>query len=105
MQPSKLAAFELALETEPGPAPLRLGGFLIDGKVRWALSIPRIGSIIARGSFNASVPGLDTVPRSEWPPVNITHWSFQSMVGIGTAAGACRGDFLGRAPARLRPAG
>ena len=82
-QSSKLAAFELALHTEPGPAPLRLGGFLIGDSVRWSLSVPRVGSIIARGTFNGSVPGLDTVPKSEWPPVNITHWSFQSMVGIG----------------------
>ncbi len=66
MQPAKLAAFELALQTEPGPAPMRLGGFFIDGAV------------------NAPIPGLDTVPRSDWPPVNITHWSFQVMVGIGT---------------------
>ena len=27
---------------------------------------------------------VDTVPRSNWPPVNITHWSCQLMVGIGT---------------------
>jgi cytochrome bd ubiquinol oxidase subunit I len=84
MQPAKLAAFELALHTEPGPAPMRLGGVFIDGAVRWALTIPRIGSIITRGSFNAPIQGLDTVPRSDWPPVNITHWSFQVMVGIGT---------------------
>jgi cytochrome bd ubiquinol oxidase subunit I len=82
-QPSKLAAFELALHSERGPAPLRVGGFLTHDTVRWALAIPRIGSVIARGTFNGSVPGLDTVPRSEWPPVNATHWSFQSMVGIG----------------------
>jgi cytochrome bd ubiquinol oxidase subunit I len=82
-QPSKLASFELALHTERGPAPLRLGGFLIDDRVRWSLPIPRVGSVIARGTFNGSVPGLDTVARSDWPPVNATHWSFQIMVGIG----------------------
>src|SRR6478752_1874289 len=52
IQPAKLAAFELALETEPGPAPMRLGGFFTDGVVRWTLTIPRIGSIITRGSFD-----------------------------------------------------
>jgi cytochrome bd ubiquinol oxidase subunit I len=82
-QQSKLSAFELALHSEPGPASLRVGGFLIDDQVRWALKIPLIGSIIARGTFNGSVPGLDTVPRSDWPPVNVTHWCFQIMVGIG----------------------
>jgi cytochrome bd ubiquinol oxidase subunit I len=83
-QPAKLAAFELALHNEPGPAPLRLGGFLTGGAVRWAVTVPRIGSIIARGSFDSPVPGLENIPRSEWPPVNITHCSFQVMVGIGT---------------------
>jgi cytochrome d ubiquinol oxidase subunit I len=82
-QTSKLAAFELALHTDPGPAPLRLGGFLIGDQVRWALPIPRLGSIIARGTFDGSVPGLDTVPKSDWPPVNVTHWTFQFMVGVG----------------------
>jgi cytochrome d ubiquinol oxidase subunit I len=82
-QSAKLAAFELALHAEPGPAPLRLGGFLIDDRIRWALPIPRAGSVIARGTLNGTVPGLDDVPKSDWPPVNITHWSFQLMVGIG----------------------
>jgi cytochrome bd ubiquinol oxidase subunit I len=82
-QTSKLAAFELATTTE-NPAPLKIGGFLIDGEARWALSIPRIGSFIARGSFDKPVEGLDTIPPADRPPVNITHWAFQSMVGIGT---------------------
>lgn len=86
-QPAKLAAFELAQTTE-GPAPLRLGGVLIDGEVRWALTIPRLGSLIARNSWDAPVPGLEGIPRSEWPPVNITHLAFQSMVGIGTLLAA-----------------
>jgi cytochrome bd ubiquinol oxidase subunit I len=57
---------------------------LIDGEVRWALPIPWVGSFISRGSFSAPVPGLDTVPRSDWPPVNLTHISFQLMVAIGS---------------------
>jgi cytochrome bd ubiquinol oxidase subunit I len=83
-QPAKLAALELNPVTEPGPAPLKLGGFLVDGHERWALPIPKIGSIITRNSWDAPVPGLDTVPKPDWPPVNITHWSFQIMIGIGT---------------------
>jgi cytochrome d ubiquinol oxidase subunit I len=86
-QPSKLAAFELATSTEER-APLRLGGVLIDGDVHWALTIPRLGSIIARNSFTAAVPGLDSVPAADRPPVNITHLAFQSMVGIGTLLAA-----------------
>ena len=29
------------------------------------------------------MPGLDTVPRENWPPVPITFWSFRIMVGMG----------------------
>jgi len=82
-QPSKLAAFELATETE-SPSPLRLGGLLIDGEVRFALDIPVLGSIIARNSFTKPVQGLETIPDVNEPPINITHLAFQSMVGIGT---------------------
>lgn len=82
-QPAKLAAFELAEETEQ-PAPLRLGGIMIDGEVRYSIDIPKIGSLIARNSFDKPVPGLDEVPEDDRPPVNITHWAFQSMVGIGS---------------------
>ncbi|WP_309136414.1 cytochrome ubiquinol oxidase subunit I [Nocardioides campestrisoli] len=81
-QPAKLAAFELSTTTE-APAPLRLGGLLIDGEAKWSIDIPYIGSLIARNSFDAPVPGLDTVPVADQPPVNITHLSFQLMVGIG----------------------
>jgi cytochrome d ubiquinol oxidase subunit I len=86
-QPAKLAAFELA-ETTESRAPLRLGGVLIDGEVHYSLDIPRLGSIIARNSLDAPVPGLDTIPKSQWPPVNITHLAFQSMVVIGTLLAA-----------------
>ncbi|WP_257954272.1 cytochrome ubiquinol oxidase subunit I [Nocardioides sp. B-3] len=82
-QPAKLAAFELA-ETTEQPAPLRLGGVIIDGEVRYNFDIPKIGSLIARNSFDKPVPGLDTIPEDEHPPVNLTHLSFQTMVGLGT---------------------
>ena len=82
-QPAKLAAVELATTTE-SPAPLRLGGILINGKVYGAIDIPYLGSLIAQNSLTEAVPGLDTIPLEDQPPVNITHWAFQIMVGIGT---------------------
>lgn len=82
-QPSKLAAFELALEEE-SPSPLRLGGVLVDGEVRGAIDIPAIGSLIAMNSFDDPVPGLGAIPEEDRPPVNLAHWAFQIMVGIGT---------------------
>ncbi|GAA4696251.1 cytochrome bd-I ubiquinol oxidase subunit 1 apoprotein (EC 1.10.3.10) [Promicromonospora umidemergens] len=82
-QPAKLAAFELATTTE-SPSPLRLGGVLVDGEVYGAIDIPVLGSLIAQNSFTAPVRGLDTIPLEDQPPVNITHWAFQTMIAIGT---------------------
>ena len=82
-QPAKLAAFELA-ETTESPSPLRLGGVLVDGEVKGAIDIPYLGSLIAMNSPDKPVPGLDTIPEDEHPPVNMTHLAFQTMVGIGT---------------------
>lgn len=82
-QPAKLAAFELATETDEGASPLRIGGFLVDGVVKWSIDIPYLGSLMARNSFTEPVQGLDTIPADEHPPINLTHWAFQSMIGIG----------------------
>lgn len=82
-QPAKLAAFELA-ETTESPSPLRIGGWMVDGEVYGAIDIPVLGSIIAQNSFTEPVSGLDTIPVADHPPVNLTHWAFQTMVGIGT---------------------
>jgi cytochrome d ubiquinol oxidase subunit I len=83
-QPAKLAAFELATTTER-EAPLHLGGFLINGEVRWAITIPRLGSVIAKNSLTDAVPGLNDVPADQRPPANLVHLAFQTMIGIGTA--------------------
>lgn len=84
-QPAKLAAFELATETETR-APLRIGGLLIDGEVRGEVEMPLLGSFLATNSFDGEVPGLDSVPEEDRPPVNVTRLAFQTMVGIGTVA-------------------
>jgi len=83
-QPAKLAAFELATETE-SPSPLRLGGIMIDGEVRYSIDIPVLGSVIARNSLSKPVEGLENFPEADRPPVNITHLSFQTMIAAGTA--------------------
>ena len=82
-QPAKLAAFELA-ETTESPSPLRIGGWYADGEVHGAIDIPYLGSLIAQNSLTAPVRGLDTIPDADEPPINITHWAFQTMVGLGT---------------------
>ncbi len=83
-QPSKLAAMELAIETE-SRAPVVLGGFLVDGEVRGGIEIPAIASLLAGNSFDTVIIGLEDIPDDEEPPVNIVHWSFQTMLAAGTA--------------------
>lgn len=82
-QPAKLAAMELATEQE-SPAPLRIGGVLVDGEVRGALEVPYLGSVIAMESLSDPVPSLDQFAEEDRPPANVVHWSFQTMIGIGT---------------------
>jgi cytochrome d ubiquinol oxidase subunit I len=83
-QPSKLAAMELATETEDR-APVLIGGIYIDGEVRGGIEIPAIASLLAGNSFDTVITGLDDIPDDEEPPVNIVHWSFQTMIAAGTA--------------------
>ena len=83
-QPEKLAAMDLAVDTEQN-APLTLGGVLVDGQVRGGIKIPGVGSLLGRGGFHRPVLGLNDFPVDERPPANIVHWSFQGMVALGTA--------------------
>lgn len=84
-QPAKLAAMEALFETRTR-APLLIGGWPdVENKVnRYAIEIPGALSFLAFGDFQAEVKGLDSVPRENWPPVVVTHFAFQVMVGIGT---------------------
>jgi len=84
LQPAKLAAFESHFDTQKG-APLVIGGIpdVEKREVNYAIKLPGFLSFLAYGDFNAEVKGLEEFPREEWPPVPITHFSFQIMVGIG----------------------
>ncbi|AUX41363.1 cytochrome D ubiquinol oxidase subunit I [Sorangium cellulosum] len=85
-QPAKLAAMEAHFETS-ARAPLLVGGLpdVERGEVDYAIEIPGGLSMLLHFDPDAVVPGLDQVPRDEWPPVAATHLSFQVMVGAGTA--------------------
>ena len=83
-QPAKLAAFELAEESEDR-APLTVGGLWIDGEKFFAIEIPYAGSIASGNSLNQVVPGINDIPEDERPPINVTHIAFQTMVAAGTA--------------------
>lgn len=83
-QPAKLAAMEAHFYTEKR-APLIIGGIPNEEKqtVDYALKIPGLLSFITHGDINAEVTGLDQIPKDEHPPVAITHYAFQIMVGLG----------------------
>jgi cytochrome bd ubiquinol oxidase subunit I len=84
-QPLKLAAMEGQFETEKG-AGLTIGGIpdVQKEETNYGVQIPGLLSFLAYGDFDAEVKGLKEFPRENWPPVLITHLSFQVMVASGT---------------------
>src|SRR5690606_32400505 len=52
-------------------------------KVDYAIKIPGLLSLMATGDFNGEVKGLESFPKDEQPPIAITHYAFQIMVGLG----------------------
>src|SRR2546422_649740 len=85
-QPAKFAAMEAHYRTGAG-APITIGGIPNDATMttRYALRIPSGLSVLAQGDAQASVRGLDSIPRDEWPNTRIVHWAFDLMVGAGFA--------------------
>lgn len=81
-QPVKLAAMEGVYQTDQG-VPLHVGGVAVDGELRYAVEIPNGLSLLAFWDPNATIRGLNEVPPTDRPPVNVVHPSFQIMVGAG----------------------
>ncbi|WP_407430234.1 cytochrome ubiquinol oxidase subunit I [Arcticibacter sp.] len=83
-QPAKLAAMEAHFHTEEA-APLILGGIVDEEKkeVKYAIKLPGMLSFLAHGDFKTPVTGLDQIPEDEQPPIAVTHYAFQIMVGLG----------------------
>jgi cytochrome d ubiquinol oxidase subunit I len=83
-QPAKLAAMEAHFHTEEA-APLILGGIVDEEKkeVKYAIKLPGMLSFLAHGDFETPVTGLDQIPEDEQPPIAVTHYAFQIMVGLG----------------------
>lgn len=84
-QPIKLAAMEAHYHTEKN-APLFIGGIVDEekGEVNYKIEIPGALSFLSFGDFDAEVKGLNDFPKDELPPVAITHYAFQIMVGLGS---------------------
>ncbi|CAN5504502.1 cytochrome ubiquinol oxidase subunit I [soil metagenome] len=83
-QPAKIAAMEGHFETQRG-APLILFGLpdMTDEVTRYAVEIPRLGSLILTHSWDGEIKGLKAWPPGERPNAAIIFWSFRIMVGLG----------------------
>ena len=83
-QPAKVAAMEGHFETRKG-APLILFGIpdMAAETTKYAIEIPRLGSLILKHDWNGEIKGLKAWPRHDRPNSLILFWSFRTMVGIG----------------------
>lgn len=83
-QPAKVAAMEGHFETQKG-APLYLFGIPDEEarETKYAIAIPKLGSLVLKHDLNAEVTGLDAFPEDEWPVVGTVFYAFRIMVGIG----------------------
>jgi len=84
-QPVKLAAME-AHYTTSSHVPLTIGGFYNAQTHQIVAGIPIPDGLSLLMGFNANtvIPGLQTAPANEQPPVATVHLAFDSMVGCGT---------------------
>ncbi len=83
-QPAKLAAIEALWETGRG-VPLTL--FAIPDPEaetnRYALDVPRLGSLVLTHEWNGEVVGLKAFAPGDRPPVAAPFFGFRIMVGLG----------------------
>jgi cytochrome d ubiquinol oxidase subunit I len=83
-QPAKLAAMEAHFKTEIS-CPLIIGGVpdVSRQEVNYAIRIPGLLSYMVNGNSHTTVKGLDQIAPEDRPPVGVTHYAFQLMVGLG----------------------
>lgn len=85
-QPAKVAAMEGHWENTPGEGlPLTLFGLpdMTSETTRYALEIPRLGSLILTHSLDGQIPGLKEFAPQDRPNAAIVFWTFRVMVGLG----------------------
>jgi cytochrome d ubiquinol oxidase subunit I len=85
-QPAKIAAMEGHFETRAG-APLLLFGLpdMQEERTKYAIEVPKLGSLILTHDWNGTVRGLKEWPPAERPNALLLFWSFRVMVGLGVA--------------------
>ena len=86
-QPAKVMAMEGHYDSHKEGAPLILFGIpnAEEKRIDYAVEIPGLSSLILAHEWGAPLPGLDTIPDDEEPPVWIVFWSFRIMVALGFA--------------------
>jgi cytochrome d ubiquinol oxidase subunit I len=85
-QPAKLAAIEGHWENRPGEAvPLILIGWpdMQSETTRFAVEVPKLGSLLLTHSWDGQFPGLKEFPRQDRPNATVLFWTFRLMVGLG----------------------
>ena len=85
-QPAKVAAMEGHWENHSGEGlPLLLFGLpdMATETTRYALEIPRLGSLILTHSLDGQIPGLKEFAPQDRPNAAIVFWTFRVMVGLG----------------------
>ncbi|PJN93816.1 cytochrome ubiquinol oxidase subunit I, partial [Amaricoccus sp. HAR-UPW-R2A-40] len=85
-QPAKLAAIEGHWENHPGEGvPLILFGWpdMAAETTRYAIEIPRMGSLLLTHSWDGTIPALKDFAPGDRPNSTVVFWSFRIMVGLG----------------------
>src|SRR5690606_5136493 len=85
-QPAKLAAIEGHWENEPGAGvPFTLVALpdMEEERNRYAIEIPRLGSLILTHSWDGQFPGLKEFPPEDRPNATVVFWTFRIMVALG----------------------
>lgn len=83
-EPAKMAAMESTFHTVRG-APVTIYGWpdVEEGELRYAITIPKMFSILAYDDPNHKAPGWESFPADERPDPRRIWWAFDTMVGIG----------------------
>src|SRR5260221_291195 len=84
-QPSKMAAIEGRWNDEKPASEVLLAWPDVENRRNlYAITLPPpFGSLIDADSLTAEEPGLNSIPRENWPPVVIPFFAFRIMVGCG----------------------
>ncbi|MFS8932354.1 Cytochrome bd ubiquinol oxidase, subunit I [Cupriavidus taiwanensis] len=90
-QPAKIAAMEGHWNTAPsgdkGGFPLIVFGIpdMEREETRYAIEIPRLGSLILTHSLDGQIRGLKDFPKADRPNATVVFFTFRAMVGLGVA--------------------